>query len=102
MKSLRKAIVSSVDEAKCRTQYALFGLTLAEDQFCAEAGTGSSGSSCHGDVGAPLGYTAGYYGTQQFVQFGIAAFGTFGCREAPSVYTNVSVHVGWIIGNVRP
>ncbi|KAL9692896.1 hypothetical protein quinque_012181 [Culex quinquefasciatus] len=102
MKSLRKAIVSSVDEAKCRTQYALFGLTLVEDQFCAEAGAGSSGSSCHGDVGAPLGYTAGYYGTQQFVQFGIAAFGTFGCREAPSVYTNVSVHVGWIIGNVRP
>lgn len=97
--SLQKAIVPSIDLQECQAKYEPFGLTLAEDQFCAG---NSTGNSCYGDEGAPLGYTAGYYGKQQYVQFGITAFGTFGCKEFPAVYTNVSVHIGWIIGNIRP
>ncbi|KAH8347955.1 hypothetical protein KR084_002498, partial [Drosophila pseudotakahashii] len=62
-------------------------------QICA----GSDNSdTCHGDSGGPLSATLAYGNTTRVFQFGIISYGSPTC-DAPSVYTNVSHYMQWIV-----
>ncbi|XP_070068215.1 serine protease grass-like [Drosophila takahashii] len=52
--------------------------------------------TCVGDSGGPLSAKLAYGNTIRVFQFGIISYGTFTC-DAPSLYTNVSHYMEWIV-----
>lgn len=57
-------------------------------------------ASYPGHMGGSLGNTVQYNGGQRFVQFAIASYPKG--NSYPSVFTNVSSYLEWIVANMEP
>ncbi|XP_053683628.1 chymotrypsinogen A-like [Sabethes cyaneus] len=82
-----KATLQLADKSKCGSSDG------TEKQLCLTGG-------CLGYGGNPVGYTAELYG-MRFVQFGMTSL-QIPCDSGPSLYTNVSYYMDWIIANMKP
>lgn len=94
---LQKATIPLQDNSRCW----ISGSTLGESHFCAG---GTSGGTCMGDTGVPLGGVAKLAGSGlRFVQFGIASRDMQSCGvPGTTIYTNVAHFMGWIRANMEP
>lgn len=98
---LLKATIPAVALAECQAWINLVqarSVTLTENHHLCAGGEGLA-DSCVGDSGGPLGYAVKFRGIR-FVQFGIASFGSLSCGQFPTVYTNVSSYMQWIMANI--
>lgn len=96
---LQKATVPAVDHSECRTA---FGANpeyhIGPGVLC--AGRNGTSNVCTDDNGSPLGYPVRSDGGIRFVQYGITS--VFSCgANYPSIYTDVSFYMYWIVDNME-
>ncbi|XP_039439798.1 serine protease grass-like [Culex pipiens pallens] len=96
---LQKATVPAVDHSECRTA---FGANpeyhIGPGVLC--AGRNGTSNVCTDDNGSPLGYPVRSDGGIRFVQYGITS--VFSCgANYPSIYTDVSFYMDWIVDNME-
>ncbi|KAK6638911.1 hypothetical protein RUM43_007181 [Polyplax serrata] len=99
----KKVDLPVVDWERCRQFYESFygGLKITRNQFC--AGGESGEDSCQGDSGGPLMTTEMRDNHISWVLIGLVSSGPAACgvENRPSLYTNVSRYVNWIMQNIQ-
>lgn len=98
---LLKASIPRFELSRCKNIYRSY--KLAERQIC--AGGDNKTDTCKADSGGPLQYPLNFEDQgPKTILFGIISFGlsTCGRSDLPSVYTNVSSYMTWILDNLEP
>ncbi|KAL9703221.1 hypothetical protein quinque_006739 [Culex quinquefasciatus] len=95
---IQKATIPLQDNSKCW----ISGAALDESHLC--AGGTTSGGTCMGDIGVPLGGVTRIEGSgPRFVQFGIASRDMQSCGvPGTTIYTKVAYFMDWIRANMEP
>ncbi|XP_002138833.3 transmembrane protease serine 9-like [Drosophila pseudoobscura] len=93
-RTLRTIVLNRLDITECSQR---FNIDIGGHQICAGD---STGDTCSGDSGGPLGKWVRHEGKVRFAQIGIISYGSAQC-VGPSVNTDVTSHMSWIENIVR-
>lgn len=98
---LWKSLVTPSDREECEKELYYMSPPKSNDsELCILAKDYEARYPATMKYGGPLGNTVQYDGGQRFVQFAISSFPKG--NSYPSIYTNVSSYLEWIVANMKP
>lgn len=97
---LWKSVVTPGDREKCEEEMASSMKPKSNDsELCIREADYEDPYPCLMEDGGPLGNAVPFNGVR-FVQFGVASLPR--CNSLPSLYTNVSSYMEWVVANMKP